>query len=305
MKKLFICLFTLISLTANSQEYKIENNFKTGKTYHYTVKRAKIDSREPMSKDMAQLTQIEATFSKTNKGLLCVWKYGESEAIVPEEYRSFIGPEYKELFNLYRGFEIKVLLDPENGGAELQNYAETKENIMNSLLKVYKNKMTKIDSATMVLINQQIAPTYSTPEILLSSYFPEIALYFNLYSRIFKTGYGIKYESFYPNPIGGEAIPVFGEMKIDTVKNNILVIQTKEQPNQEEVNRIMKDMLEKMSKKGDSPIKREDIPAFTLKTESSYYYDLRKKIINKVEYKKIVTTSGISQTDILEINLKK
>ena len=172
MKRTLIYILTLITFSACSQTYKIESNFETEKTYLFTVKRAKIDSREPMTKELAQLTKVEATFTEQNKKLKCVWKYGETKAIGPEQLISQIGPEYNEMFNLYRGFEIVILFDPYLGGIELLNYEQMKQNIKDGLLKVYNNQMTKIDSATMVMINQQIEPSYSTPEILLSTYFP-------------------------------------------------------------------------------------------------------------------------------------
>ena len=112
MKKTLIYILTLISFSAYSQDYKIDSDFETGKTYHFTVKRAKVDSREPMTKDLAQLTEIEATFTQQDKRLKCIWKYGETKAVGPEQLISQIGPEYNEMFNLYRGFEIEVLFDP-------------------------------------------------------------------------------------------------------------------------------------------------------------------------------------------------
>ncbi len=303
MKRTLIYIIILISFTAYSQDYKVESDFKTEKTYQLTVKRAKIDSREPMTKDLAQLTQIEATFTHQDKRLKCIWKYGETKAVGPEQLISQIGPEYNEMINLYQGFEIEVLFDPNLGGIKLLNYAQMKEIIKNGFLKVFSNKMTKIDSATMVLINQQLEPTYSTSEILLSTYFPEIELYFNLYSQSFTKGIGVKSEYSYPNPFGGESFPVVSEIGIDSKEGNVLVIKNTETANQEEVNRILKEMVENMSKLGDSPIKKEEMPDFTLNSNSKYFYNLNLKLINKVMLEKIIEASGITQTEILEVNL--
>ena len=144
-----------------------------------------------------------------------------------------------------------------------------------------------------------------SPEILISTYFPEIALYFNLYSQNLITGISIESEYFYPNPFGGEAFPIIGEIKIDSQTKKLLIIKNIEQAKQEEVNRIIKDMLEEMSKQGDSPIKKEEMPNFTVNSESYYYYDIKKKIINKVRLEKKIEISGITQTEILEVNLIK
>lgn len=307
MKRTLIYILTFITFSAYSQNYKIESNFKTGKTYQYTIKRSKIDSREPLSENFALVTEIKARFTKQDKGLKCVWKYGKTKAVGPEKLISQIGPEHNELYNIYRDFEIEILFDPNLGEIELLNYEEMKQNIQNSLLKVYNNKMTKIDSATMVLINQQLEPTYSTPEKLLSTYFPEIDLYFSLYSQEFTEGMAITSEYFYPNYFGGDSLPVVSEITVDSKDADILIIKNEEKTNQEEVNRIVKEMIEEMSKLGDDPIKEEELSNVTLNFNSKYlyFYNLKLKLINKVIFKKIIEVDGITQTEITEINLMK
>jgi hypothetical protein len=303
MKKTLIYILLLISYSACSQGYKIECDFKTEKTYKFTVKRAKIDSREPMTKDLAQLTEIEASFTQEDYRLICVWKYGETKAVGPEQLISQIEPEHIEMFNLYRGFEIEISFDPYFGGIELLNYEQMKENIKNGFLKVYNNQMTEIDSATMILIDEQIEPTYSTPEILLTTYFPEIELYFNVYSLYFSEEISMKSEYSYPNPYGGDPFPVHGEISVESKEGNILILKNEETADQEEVNRILKEMVVKMSKLGDSPINEEEIPDFTLNAKSRYFYDIELKLINKVMLEKIVEVSGFTQTEIIEVNL--
>lgn len=309
MKKILICILTLVTFSAYSQTYKIESNFETGKTYLFTVKRAKIDSREPMTKDLAQLTEVEATFTEQDKRLKCVWKYGATKAVGPEQLISQIGPEYNEMANLYRGFEIVVLFDPYLGGIELLNYEQMKQNIKNGLLKVHNSEITKIDSTTKSLINQLIEPTYSTPEILLSTYFPEIGLYFNLYAQSFTDGIGVKYEYSYPNPFGGDPLPVVGEIAIDSKDGDVLIIKEEEKLNQEVVNRILKEMVERMSSLGTAPIKKEKMPEmpemseFTLNLNSKSFYNLELKLISKVMFEKIIEVTGITHTETLEINL--
>ena len=305
MKRIFIYILTLIAFTAFSQDYKIESEFETGKPYQFEVKRSKFDSRDPMTKDLAQLTQIEATFTQQDTMLKCVWKYGETKAVGPEHIISQIGSANNELFNIYRGIEIEILFNPHLGGIELLNYEEMKQNIKNGLLKVYKNQMTKIDSATMAFINQQIEPTYSTPDLLLSTYFPEIGLYFNLYSQSFSEGDKIKSLGSYPNPFGGDPFPVVSEIGIESKEENVLLIKNEESANQEEVNRIIKEFVARMSSLGNSPVKKEDIPDFTLNSVSKCHYDLNLKLINKVMYERVIEISEIKQIETLEVILIK
>ncbi len=303
MKQTLICILILISFSAWSQNYIIESNFEIEKIYRFTVKRGNIDSRKPITKDLALLTEVEATFILQDDRLKCFWKYGESKAVGPDKLISEIEPEYIEMFNLYRGIEIEIIFDPFLGGIKLLNYSQLKQNVKNVFLKTYNNKMTKIDSATMSFINQQIEPTFSTPEILLSTYFPEIGLYFNLYAKNFTDGIGMKAVSTYSNPFDGKPFPVEGEFNIDSIDENVLIIKYEEKGNQEEINRIAKETIEKLSKLGKSQIRNEEMPNFKLNSQSKYFYDLKLKLITKVILEKITEVTGITQTVTLEINL--
>lgn len=77
---------------------------------------------------------------------------------------------------------------------------------------------------------------------MLSFYFPEINLYFNLYSQEFTKGFAVKSEYFHPSPFGSESLPIVGEIAIESKEGDVLVIKNKEKVNHEEVNRILKEM---------------------------------------------------------------
>ncbi len=303
MKQTLTCILILISLSAYGQSYVIESNFTTDKTYRITVKRAKLDSRKPWTKDLAQMTDIEAIFTQQDKNLKCVWKYGDTKAIGPEQVISHIGSDYIDLFNLYRGYEIELIFNPSTGEIKLANYEQIKQKLRDGTLKIYNNPMTKIDSSGLLLVIQQLEPTFSTPEILLSSYFPEIVLYFNLYGVSISKRFGMKSEYFYPNPFGGDPFPVIGEISIHSKNRNTLIIKNEETANQEEVNRILKEMIERISKLRDSSNQKEELPEFKLYVKSRYFYDLKQKLISKVMLEKIIEATGITQTETLEITL--
>lgn len=301
MKNALFYFIILFSTNVCGQDYKIECNFDSNKVYHFTVKRAKFDSREPITKELATLTQVEAIFTQMDKGLKCIWKYGETKVIGTDSIISQIGSQYSDMVNIYRGIEIEVLFDPNLGGIELLNFAKMKENIKNGLLKVYEDQNTIIDSATMVLINQQLEPTYSYPDVLLLTYFPEITLYFNFYGQNFSKGFTIRSEYTYPNSFGGDPLPVVSEMVIDSKEDDILVVKNVEKLNQEEANRIIKETIEKLSKLGNSPLKQEEIPDFRIYSEAYCYYNIRTKMIQKVKKAKIIVIAGVNQTELLEI----
>lgn len=303
MKKTLFFLLIIFSISACSQDYKIESNFTIDKVYHFTVKRAKIDSREPMSKDLATLTQIEATFTQFDSLLKCNWKYGDTKTTGPENIISQLGPEYNNMLNLYKGIEIEILFDPNRGGIELLNFKKMQDNIGNSFINLYNDPLTKMDSGAMALVIEQLIPTYSTPEMLLSSYFPEIQVYFSMYGQTYSRRSINKSEFTYPNPFGGESFPVVYESKIDSKKKNFMAIKTVQQTNNDDVNRIIKETIEKLSKLGDSPISKDEMPNFTLNGESYCFYRIKNKIIELTTSEKRIVVAGITQTEILEVDL--
>lgn len=305
MRNILVFIFMISSFSAFSQTYQIEGKFKTDSIYQLTIKRAKISSKQAFSKDLAQLTQIKANFTFISKEKVkCVWKYGETKPTGPEKMISQIGKEYIELLNLYKDFEIELSLDSQTGEIKLLNYEQMKKNIVDSFIKLYANKATaKIDSLQMEQINNQLKTTYSTPELLLSTYFPEIDLYFGLYSKSFEQEAIYEYDTYYPNPFGGEEFPVAGKVRIDSKEKNVLIIKNTSEIDEQNTNRILRETLKRLSEQGKQPINESEIPSFTFNSSSKFYYELNQKIIFKVISEKTNQASGVTQTQILEINL--
>lgn len=164
-------------------------------------------------------------------------------------------------------------------------------------MKMYKNQATKIDPATMAsMIDQQLAPTYSTPEVLLSSYFPEVVLYFNLYGQTIPEGSLVKGTYTHPHPFGGRPFPVAVETTAETKDENTLLITSKEQSNRGGGNGTYTEEM---------PIGRNpnEIPSLRLTGQSTYLYDQTLQLIRELSFEKVIKARGVSQTEMLEIRL--
>lgn len=288
-----------------SQEYYIENGLETRHMYRFTVEKSKIDSSDPMSKDLGLLTQVFVSFVEQSNGKIrCVWEYGETTAVGPRKLVRHIGSDFVELFNLYWGFQFELLYDPDEGTIEFLNYDEMKEKLELCFLQIYNNDVTKVDSATRVQVTQMLEPTYATPDIMLAIYFPEIALYFNMFAVTISQDEVIQMEYEYPNPFGGDPFPVIGELAVDKKRGNRLIIRFDESLIQDEANQILKEMVKEMSALGEFEVEEAEIPDFSLSVETKYYYNLKNKVMQKITRQKVVEIDGATELEIIEINLK-
>lgn len=291
---------------ATSQTYTIEAKFKLDTVYNFTVKRAKISSQNPATKDLSQLTQITTKFTRLDENeLRFLWKYGETKAMMETtDITSQIGSDYVELINLYKNFELELSLDKQTGEIKLLNYGKMKDNLANSFTKMYANKATAdIDSTQSIQIMKQLEATYSTPSLLLATYFPEIDLYFSLYLNTLEKNAVYDYEGLYPNPFGGEAFPVKGKVVIESVEKDTLKVKDTSKIEDEDVNRILKDIFERMTEEQNRSLDKEEIPTFTFDSVSHFHYNLNEKVVIKALSKKINKTSDVTQTQILEVSL--
>jgi hypothetical protein len=304
MKRLLLLIFFCISLIGCTQTFKINQAFedKTSKTF--IVKRAKIDSQEPMSKDLAQETEISATFENFENNIKCTWTYLDTKAILPDSLRYQLTPEWNDLINIYKGIKIEFEINKEGKYLKLLNLNECQRQIEDATVKMYKNKNVKIDSAIFIQLRTMLKPTYENEKILIGTYFKEIFLYFNILGETFEKGIGIEEKNVIPNPFGGEQFPVTDKIEISDVNDSILTIENNQIPVSKEYNRILKETMVQLSKQVNNPLKKDELPDLEITGKTSYYYNLKKNQMSKVILNKVVKVSGITQTEILEVRMK-
>lgn len=300
MKATILLLLVLIAFTAFSQDYQIESAFESGKSYPFEVKRSKFTSANSEMEDVYLVTDVISTFSRKGPKLICSWKYGNTHVDAPQDLIRQIAPEYIEMFNIYRGFQLELLFDPIHGGIELENYEQMRKNIKTALLKIYSNAKTNISLSDLNAMEQYLESTFSTPELLMSSYFPEVLLYFQLYAQKFTDGKTIESKQFYPNPWGGKRILADSKFKVFEKNGNILNLQNEQEVNKEDLKRTFMKIRENINKVGNGTGEYK-IPAFDLSIDSDYFYDLERKLITKIIHEKMIFIDGVEQIEYLEI----
>ncbi len=301
MEKILIFILILLSYSASSQDNKIDSDFKTDITYHFTVEESEFTSGdEEETKDFSLLKYIDVSFTNVDTGIVCVWKYKEEKAVSKNKILD------NSIFSSIKGFEVEISFNPQQGEIVLLNYEKMKGDIKNYLIASY-NILNQTGPSVIQIIENQIVETCSTPEDLLSTYFPEINLYFELYTQNIKYGVELIKEDSFPNPFkyGGEPFPIHIETIIGDSIENTIVVKKVESTKREETDSIIYEMGKSMIKPGGSPLKIESLPKFTFNIVTNYYYDRTLKLINRITYNKVVDVNGNTESKTLELNLIK
>lgn len=304
MKRLLILISLFISLIGCAQTFKINQSFEDNTSKTFVITRAKIDSREPMSKDLAQVTEISATFENFENNIKCTWTYLDTKAVLPDSLRYQLTPEWNDLINIYKGIKIEFQINKEGKYLKLLNFKDCQRQIEEATIKMYKNKNVKIDSTMFIQLRTMLKPTYENEQILIGTYFKEIFLYFNILGETFEKGIAIEAKNFTPNPLGGEQFPVIDKIGISEVNDSILTIDNNQITVMKEFKRILKETMVQLSKQGNNPLKQDKIPDLEITAKTSYYFNLKKNEMSKVILNKVVKVSGITQTEILEVQMK-
>ncbi len=299
MKKILIFIFTLLSYSVSSQNFRVESGFNTNNIYHFEVNESQYSAVNPEKKNTVSILKyIDVSFTKIDTGLACVWKYKAEKAVYNNK---ILG---NSRFSSFKQFEVEIYFNPQQAGIVLLNYKKLKEDI-----KVYLTDVDRILNQTLPstkqFIDDQITETCSTPEDLLSTYFPEINLYFELYSQNIKYGVELLKDDSFPNPFKYDGDPFSIQTKtiVDDTIENTMVVKKIKSTNKEETDSIIYEMAKSMIKPGGSPLNKEKLPNFTLNIETNYYYEKTSKLIKRITYNKVVSVNGVAEVKNIEVKL--
>jgi len=304
MKQMLFCLLLLCSINSFGQSYKIEGDFKFDKKYNFTISRAEVDSRDPiMTEDHEVVTQITVEFEEFEDNIKCIWTYGGTKVVGPGVIDSLVNSEHNVMINIYKGFTIEFLINQQGKYIKLLNYEELKKNIVDGFVKMFNYQRPGIDSASIASVFEIVRPTFENEEVLISTYFGDIPLYFDLFGQSFKKRVEVKSVNTYPNFYNGRLFSIQGKIKIDKKKGELLVLKKTEELIGEDAARIIREHIEMLNRNSYESIKSEEASNSTLNYETFYYYNLDEKMFEKATLKKILRIGKITKTEILKIEL--
>jgi len=303
MKNYLILVIIFATFTGCSQTYELDQKFVLESTYNFQIKRAKVDSNEPMTKDLATLTDVTAKFEEYKSNIKVTWEYGETKPSGPSELISQIGPEYYDLININKGILIEILITKNGKYLSLKNFADLKAQLEKKMLNMYMDENLSIDSSTMVKVLEMIRPTMETEDALIGTYFGEVFVYFNSLQETLTDE--MEYSTVYPFPLGGGDIPFNGKYKIVSDNDDILKFEYKAKGDEKELNRIMRDFIKNMAEQANDKVEDKDIPNMSYDSESIFIYDKNKGHLSKATLNNTIKFDGGYQSQLIEITINE
>ncbi len=293
--------------TIKLNKVAISQNFEIGKKYLYEIQREKIDSRKPGSEKIKSFTEVEFKILAQKKLFKeCSWKYGTTK--INGVNADQIDEQTKKMINIYKGLEVKFLIDKDGVIQEITNFEECKlilETCFDEMIKIMiSSSQTKITQEKVSNIKKSFKSTYESSEVLISTYCPELTVFFTIFGESFKPDSLYISHSDLPNPFGGRSFPTNITTKIDTVTDNFVLIKSNQIIPTTELNSIMKETIEKISTLSDKPVNGSKIPKFNLIINSTYNFNHKKNILEQVYSEKLIESDGVKQKQTIRVILK-
>lgn len=273
---------------------------------NYEVQMGKSDSSKPGLEKFKTSTDI--TFSilnKEGKYRECSWKHGHTTLVGMDE--SEIDAKSIGILNLNEGMNVKMFIDEYGVFQEISNFLDCQlftENLSNSFIGLTSKDMDP-DSEHSRKTFDLLSTTYSTPEIFLATYCPELNLLFDLFGRSFNVDSSYMSTSYCPNPFGGRNLPTELIMMVEAIENNIAQISVSADFVEEDFKEIMMETFRESARINGEPFDESEIPELHMTTKSTYWFDTKHNILEEVFFEKLMDADGINQTQTIRIMLKK
>lgn len=287
--------------TKKRNTVEIVQNFQTGKKYRYEVLRGNTDSRKPGNENIKSCTDVEFCIINKKKDIKeCSWKYGQTK--ITGVNMDQLDEQARKQLNLYEGIEVKFLVDQNGTILEITNFEECKASVEKAFELLYSN--TNRTPEQYEKIKGALKSTFKTPEILVSTYCPELSVYFNMFGKTISSDSVVISHSELANPFGGRGFPTDVSTKIDEIRDNVAIISTRQTIPQQELKSIMKETFTELNKLSERPVKEEEIPEINITIFSTSYFDIQKKELKEVSLEKFTDVDDVKQTQTLKIILK-
>lgn len=290
---LFILLLFTSSLTAQTEV--LEYEFTSDSTYTFIIKQTKSNSSNPLSQELSLHTKVEATFDFFIDELICTWKEGYPEVKGPEETLDEIDTAAQEKAIPTSGLTLEYVIDYRVGEFIVENKEEIKSSI-----KAHNDSMFKYNSTP----NDFLESTFEPDENLLAVYYPGLSLYLSMMGQSINLSETISIDIEFPNFFSDRPIPAKRKTFTSINSDKLIIINRIEEVESEvlisELVNIFKNKMEEGETIQDI---KNDIKDCEMSTSYEYYYNPRKKIMERIVMKKKTKMMNQFQVDILEIEI--
>ncbi len=299
-----LCTSKLIAQNQTGKDIFIQQNFKPNKKYILEIIRSKTDSKEPQMASAGLVTTVELEVLTKEKSLFreCSWKYGATKFLgIPPES---IDEKTLKMVNSYKGMDVRFLVDEKGVFQSLTNYSECKASIEKSF-QLYSDLGAKPQSPEeFKKMMEALSPSYDNPEILISTYCPEIDLYFFLFGQTLNADSVYQEKTELANPFGGSTFPSVSIAKVEDVTSDIAYLSVKQIIEDEDLKRIMQETFKQFAQNSSKPFDEREIPQMNMSTSTLFTFDKKNNIMKEVLGEKFIETGDRKQIQRLKVVLK-
>lgn len=280
------------------QVVRVVNKFLSG-TYHFELLRSdgKLDSLGLFS-----ITKVTFTVSPGEGGLLIgTWEYGETIANIPEVDQG-ISTLDKERMNIYKGLEIIFSMDTTGQLVELLNYQDCQHQLYERSKNAFPGG--EMSQSEREKVWSELRPTYSTPLMLLNSYFPEVMLYFGNHDQTLRPGEVQSSYCLNNRFLNGVDLPAKCRVSYKKHDNNYAYIIYESKVSPEKIDTIVRTHYQALSKKFARSFDLNNLPVFEFYTNDQIRYDYLHNRIVFVESDLFVQAGDQFQINSIQLKLK-
>jgi tetratricopeptide (TPR) repeat protein len=292
----------------------IQANWKPGDKINLVVTKEeeKTEKGKTTSKSSSSIDVTMVIKSKAADGYVVEWVYGN---IRTDKKLDDLPPEAKEMIDVFQGMvngmTIRFRTDPTGSFKELMNFGEIKVFIDNFLNKTAKTAIFKKEPQAMESLKNMFAGFMGLADEMLeggsAGTNEDISIYFDPFGLKIKKGETLKASGSLANALGGPPFPATNLFKIEKLDPEegtcVLEIETILDP--KPASEILFKSLTALAKKmGQKPPNRKDLPKFTSRTDTYYWFDLVTGYNQKVLLKQKTTAGETVSVRTLSINRK-
>jgi tetratricopeptide (TPR) repeat protein len=280
----------------------IQANWKPGDKINLVVtkEQEKSEKGKTTSKSSASIDVGMTIKSRAADGYVVEWVYGD---IRLTEKPADLPPEAKEMMDMLqgmvKGMVIRFRTDATGAFKELMNLGEIKNFFKNFLNQLSNSASFKKEPQSLEYLKNVLAGLMGLAEEMLpegdSAWTnEEISIYFDPFGLKIKKGETLKTSGALPNALGGPPLPATSLIKVEKLdlEDGTCVLEVETILDPKSTTEILHKSMAALAKKlGQKAPNRKDLPKFSSRTDTYYWFDLLSGYNHKV-FLRQKTTAG-------------
>lgn len=228
--------------------------------------------------------------------------YGDSR-VEGTDLQSDLIQSLKNETELYNGMTISMVVDQNGKFTRLENYEYAKKQLESAMYELFARKGINTDDEEFKKFYEKWVTTFDTEEELMDMYFPELSMYFGVLGDHYQNGVTQEFEYETSNPFGKEPFPMQSKVTLNGIEDSEAIIKSIDSIDPEDLRRIMISTFKEIAVERGQPFNESMVPEFNIETVTTIRYDLQAQKLVSVSALRKITTSGVEQDQLTEIQI--